>query len=113
MIRESLWLMTTSNTTLNRGSVTVEGMIRQLAPPSVDFITPMPALGIGGRLFESSPVPTYRTSGSFGSIAIAETATWPNRSVIGFHVAPASVDLKTPPATPPVYITAGFRGWMT
>jgi hypothetical protein len=51
--------------------------------------------------------------GFVGSTTSVQTARFSIRSSVGFQLAPASVDLKTPPATPAANITSGFVGSIT
>ena len=57
-------------------------------------------------------MPTYRVSGSDGSMTIELIAMLLMRSARGHQIWPPSVVFHTPPETPPVYMMSGFAGWM-
>src|SRR5215831_16195779 len=88
----------------------------QCAPPSVDLNTPAPriALRLTPRatlsLKNPSPVPTYMTSGLFGSSVSDAIDRLVHQSSTIAQVAPRSTLFQRPPLTPPDHSTRVSRG---
>src|SRR5688572_5919842 len=78
----------------------------QVRPPSVVFQRPSPCAVL--PRMQVSPPPTQTMSGLRASTAMAPMVPPKKRSLMGVHVWPPSVVLKTPPPVVPIQYSLGL-----
>ena len=85
--------------------VSFSPMFAHVLPPSVVFHIPSPCDTL--PRMANSPPPTYTMSGLLGDTAMPPMVPPKYLSVIGTHVSPPSVVLKTPLPTVPIQYSLG------